>query len=59
MPADSRHTYNCASCGHAMRVAGIGRHRVYFELTDVALDDPVMNRVCSACGHALPGKSTG
>jgi hypothetical protein len=38
-------------------VSGLGRHRVYFELTDKRSDDPVMNRVCPACGHGLPGKN--
>jgi hypothetical protein len=30
---------------------------VYFELTDERADDPVMNRVCPACVHSLPGKN--
>jgi hypothetical protein len=30
---------------------------VYFELSDELADDPVMNRVCPACGHGLPGKN--
>jgi ribosomal protein S27AE len=38
-------------------VSGLGRHRVYFELDDERSDHPVMNRVCSACGHGLPGKN--
>lgn len=44
-------------CGHALKVFGGGRHRVYFELGDSRLDDPVMNRVCPACGRGLPGKN--
>jgi hypothetical protein len=48
--------YRC-ECGHGLQVFGGGRHRRYFELTDVRLDDPVMNRVCPACGSALPGKN--
>ncbi len=54
---DSRPTYSCPECGHALRVSGLGRHRVYFELSDERAADPVMNRVCPACGHGLPGKS--
>jgi len=49
--------YSCAECGHVLRVSGLGRHRVYFELGYSRVDDPVMNRVCPACGHGLPGKS--
>ena len=29
---DSRPTYSCPECGHVLRVVGLGRHRVYFEL---------------------------
>jgi hypothetical protein len=56
--SDSRHTYSCAGCGHVLGVSGLGRHRVYFELTDERLCDPVMNRVCPSCGDGLPGKNT-
>jgi hypothetical protein len=48
--------YHC-QCGHDLRVFGGGRHRVYFELGDAKLDDPVMNRVCPDCGQGLPGKN--
>jgi len=54
---DSRPTYSCPECRHVLRVSGLGRHRVYFELNDEPSDDPVMNRVCPACGRGLPGKS--
>lgn len=54
---DSRPTYTCPECGYALRVSGLGRHRVYFELDDDRSDNPVMNRVCPACGHGLPGKN--
>ncbi len=54
---DLRRTYSCPECGHVLRVSGLGRHRVYFELTDERADDPVMNRVCPVCGHGLPGKN--
>jgi hypothetical protein len=48
--------YRC-ECGHVLRVFGGGRHRVYFELGDARLEDPVMNRVCPGCGRGLPGKN--
>ncbi len=48
--------YRC-ECGHALRVFGGGRHRVYFELTDARLDDPIMERACPQCGRGLPGKN--
>ena len=27
-----RRIYSCPECGHVLRVSGLGRHRVYFEL---------------------------
>jgi hypothetical protein len=45
-----------ASAGTSCGVFGGGRHRVYFEPSNVRLDDSVMNRVCLACGRGLPGK---
>lgn len=48
--------YHC-ECGHTLRVFGGGRHRIYFELADTRLDDPVMNRACPQCGSGLPGKN--
>jgi hypothetical protein len=30
---DPSPTYTCPECGHALRVSGLGRHRVYFEPT--------------------------
>jgi hypothetical protein len=59
LAADLKRTYACSECGHVLRVSGLGRHRVYFELTDERSDDPVMNRVCPACEHGLPGKNRG
>jgi hypothetical protein len=47
--------YRC-ECGHALRVFGSGRHRMYFETANTQLDDPVMDRACPGCAHALPGK---
>jgi hypothetical protein len=51
-----RTAYRC-SCGHALRVFGGGRHRVYFEPGSARLDDPVLSRLCPGCGRALPGKN--
>jgi hypothetical protein len=55
--SDPRPTYSCPECEHVLRVSGLGRHRVYFELSDERSQDPVMNRVCPGCGHGLPGKN--
>jgi hypothetical protein len=59
LPADprSRPPYTCLECGHGLRVSGLGRHRMYFDLGDERSDNPVMNRVCPECGHGLPGKN--
>ena len=54
---DLRPTYSCPECGHLLRVSGLGRHRVYFELDHERSDNPVMSRVCPGCGHGLPGKN--
>ncbi len=56
--SDPKRTYSCPECGHVLRVSGLGRHRVYFEPDDEGSHVPVMNRVCPACGHGLPGKSS-
>lgn len=53
----SERTWVCPTCEHILRVSGGGRHRVYFELTDGLLDDPVMDRACPGCAHDLPGKN--
>ena len=55
-PAHSRPPYTCPECGHVLRVSGLGRHRLYFELDDERADHPLMNRACPQCGHALSGK---
>lgn len=47
--------YQC-SCGHEFRVFGSGRHRVYFELNDAALAEPVMSGICPDCRGELPGE---
>jgi hypothetical protein len=49
-------TYSCPECGHVLRLSGLGRHRVYFELDDERSSDPVMNRLRPECGHGLPEK---
>ena len=54
---DPTRTHGCPECGHVLRVSGLGRHRVYFELDDERSADPVMSRVCPECGHGLPGKN--
>jgi hypothetical protein len=51
-----RGEYRC-ECGHVLRVFGEGRHQVYFEPGNTALDDPVMNGSCPACERELPGKT--
>jgi rubredoxin len=50
-----RTVWRC-NCGHALREFGGGRHRVYFE-PGAQSEDPVLNRVCPACGRPLPGKN--
>ncbi len=46
---DLSRTYSCPERGHVLRVSGLGRHRVYFELDDEALrrpgDEPRLPRV--------------
>jgi hypothetical protein len=54
---DPKPTYTCRECEHILRVSGLGRHRVYFELDDEHSDHPVMNRVCPECGQGLPAKN--
>ena len=54
--SDQRSEYRC-ECGHGLRVSGLGRHRVYFELDRSGPDAAVTNRVCPACGRGLPGKN--
>jgi hypothetical protein len=54
---DRRAPYVCPECARVLRVAGLGRHRVYFELDDAGSERPVINRVCPECGHPLPGKN--
>ena len=48
-------THTCSTCALVLRVTGLGRHRVYFEVTNHLLDDPVMDRVCPGCRQILPG----
>ena len=52
-----RDQYRC-DCGHALRVSGLGRHRIYFPLDNADLNDPVMTGLCPACGRGLPGKNS-
>ena len=55
-PRELRKTYICPECRHVLRVSGLGRHQVYFELDDERSDAPVIDRVCPGCGHGLLGK---
>jgi hypothetical protein len=48
-------TYTC-TCGQKLRVFGSGRHRIYFELSDATLANPVMSGCCPGCHETLPGK---
>src|SRR5258708_2852152 len=57
MKADPTRTCICPECGHALRVSGLGRHRVYFELDHERVDHPIMKRVCPECGRSLPEKT--
>jgi hypothetical protein len=45
-------TYRCA-CGQRFRIAGTGRHQVFW-LVDAADDDPVLGTSCPACERPLP-----
>jgi hypothetical protein len=45
--------YRCA-CGQEFRLAGTGRHRVYW-LKDAAEGDPLLTLRCPACERPLPG----
>jgi hypothetical protein len=56
-PRELRKTYICPECRHVLRVSGLGRHQVYFELDDERSDAPVIDRVCPGCGHGLLGKN--
>jgi hypothetical protein len=44
--------YRC-DCGQAFRVAGSGRHRVYW-IADAPQGDPLMADRCPACDRPLP-----
>jgi hypothetical protein len=55
-PSKGHGVYRC-ECGHEERVFGGGRHRIYFPVESVQLDDPIMDRSCSVCGRILPSYS--
>lgn len=57
--ADGARTYTCPECGHRLRFSGGGRHRLFFELHDQRVDDPIMDGGCPECGRRLPGKNGG
>jgi hypothetical protein len=48
--------YRCL-CQHVFQVFGSGRHRRYYEIADVAWEQPLMGRVCPTCQCELPGKN--
>ena len=45
-------TYRC-DCGHEFRVAGRGRHRVYWP-ADAQESDPLLSARCPSCDRPLP-----
>ncbi len=42
-------------CGQGYRIAGEGRHRVYWR-GDAAVNDPVIDGTCVSCERALPAE---
>jgi hypothetical protein len=50
--AAAAHEWRC-ECGQAFRVAGVGRHRVYW-LAGAPDSEPLMSDGCPGCGRALP-----
>jgi hypothetical protein len=51
-PASTTHEWRCA-CGQEYRVAGAGRHRVFW-LAGAPDSDPVLGTSCPRCGRELP-----
>ena len=49
----ARHDAHRCACGQDFRVAGTGRHRVYW-LRDAAESDPVLSPRCPSCDRPLP-----
>jgi predicted RNA-binding Zn-ribbon protein involved in translation (DUF1610 family) len=49
----AKQRFTCPQCGHVLRVSGRDRHRIYFELDDENLSDPVMDGLCPQCGRGL------
>jgi hypothetical protein len=45
--------YRCA-CGDEFQVFGLGRHRRFYELSDMGWARPVMGRLCPHCHRDLP-----
>jgi hypothetical protein len=48
--------YRCP-CQHVFQAFGLGRHRRYYELTDLGWHSPLMGRACPSCQRRLPGKN--
>ncbi len=57
MATATKKAYTCPQCGHVLRVFGLGRHRVYFELGDTGSVDPVMDGACPQCRYGIAGKT--
>ena len=55
---DSRPADTCPECGNVLRVSAPRRHRVAFELDGERSAAPVINLVCPAWRHGLPGSNT-
>jgi predicted RNA-binding Zn-ribbon protein involved in translation (DUF1610 family) len=49
----AKQRFTCPQCGHVLRVSGRDRHRIYFELDDEHLSNPVMDGRCPECGRGL------
>jgi predicted RNA-binding Zn-ribbon protein involved in translation (DUF1610 family) len=52
--------FHCPRCGHLLRTAGDGRHRIFFEPNGdgAGAGEVILNRGCPECGLGLPGKGT-
>ncbi len=53
----ARERFTCPRCGHVLRVSGRDHHRIYFELNDEHLANPVMDGLCPECGRGLQDKT--
>jgi ribosomal protein S27AE len=53
----ARQRFTCTQCGHVLKVSGRDRHRIFFELDDEHLSNPVMDHRCPECGRGLDDRS--